>query len=80
MVDGPNVVNLLDIVRDPASKTPSLVFEHVNNTDFRQLFPTLTDYDIRFYIYEVLKGLDYCHSCGIMHRDIKPHNIMIVHC
>jgi serine/threonine protein kinase len=52
---GPNVIKLLDIVRDPQSKTPSLVFEFVNNTDFKVLYPTLTDYDIRYYIYELLK-------------------------
>ncbi len=52
---GPNIVKLLDIVRDQQSKTPSLVFEYVNNTDFKVLYPTLTDYDIRYYIYELLK-------------------------
>jgi casein kinase II subunit alpha len=76
---GPNIVKLLDIVRDQQSKTPSLVFEYVNNTDFKVLYPTLTDYDIRYYIYELLKALDYCHSQGIMHRDVKPHNVMIDH-
>lgn len=76
---GPNIIKLLDIVRDDDSKTPSLIFEHVNNTDFRVLYPTLSDYDIRYYIFELLKALDYCHSRGIMHRDIKPHNIMIDH-
>lgn len=25
----------------------------------------------------VLQALDYCHSMGIVHRDVKPHNIMI---
>lgn len=76
---GINVIQLLDVVRDSQSKTPSLIFEHVNNTDFKVLYPTLTDYDIRYYIFELLKALDFCHSNGIMHRDVKPHNVMIDH-
>jgi len=76
---GPNVIQLLDVVRDPQSKTPSLIFEYVNNIDFKILYPTLSDMDIRFYLREVLKALDFCHSMGIMHRDVKPHNIMIDH-
>ena len=35
--------------------------------------------DIRYYINELLKALDFCHSHGIMHRDVKPHNVMIDH-
>jgi len=76
---GTNIIRLLDIVRDPQSKTPSLIFEYVNNTDFKVLYPTLTDYDLRFYIFELLKALEYSHSNGIMHRDVKPHNVMIDH-
>lgn len=79
LAGGPNVVALLDVVRDPQSKTPSLVFEHVNNTDFRTLYQTFSDMDIRYYIRELLKALDFCHSRGIMHRDVKPHNVMIDH-
>jgi casein kinase II subunit alpha len=37
------------------SKTPSLVFEYVNNTDFRSLYPKFVDYDVRYYIFELLK-------------------------
>lgn len=76
---GPNIVALLDVVRDSQSKTPSLIFENVNNTDFRTLYPRFVDYDVRYYIYELLKALDFCHSKGIMHRDVKPHNVMIDH-
>jgi len=76
---GPNIINLADTVRDPLSKTCSLIFEHVNATDFKRLFPTLTDMDVRFYIYELLRALDFCHANGIMHRDVKPHNVMIDH-
>jgi casein kinase II subunit alpha len=61
------------------SKTPSIIFEYVNNVDFKVLYPKFTDFDVRFYINELLKALDFCHSRGIMHRDVKPHNVMIDH-
>ena len=79
LTGGPNIIKLLDIVREPQSKTPSLIFEYVNNTDFKVLYPQLTDFDVRYYILELLKALDFCHSQGIMHRDVKPHNVMIDH-
>ena len=48
---------------------------YVDNEDFKELYPKLTDMDIRYYMLELLKALDFCHSKGVMHRDVKPHNV-----
>lgn len=52
---GTNVIKLLDVVRDPQTKTPSLIFEYIDNVDFKVLYPSLTDYDVRYYMFELLK-------------------------
>jgi len=66
LAGGPNVVALLDVVRDPASKIPSLITEYINNIDFKVLYPRFTDYDVRFYMFELLKvctgAFLRCHS------------------
>ena len=45
--NGPNLITLKDIVRDLISKTPAIVFEHVNNVNYKQLYPKLIDTDIK---------------------------------
>ncbi|KYQ99975.1 hypothetical protein DLAC_11554 [Tieghemostelium lacteum] len=77
--DGPNVITLLDTIRDPDSKICSLVFPFVNKTDVRELINYLTDDDLKYYMYELLRAIEYTHSRGVMHRDIKPQNIAIDH-
>lgn len=55
LAGGPNIVDLLDVVRDPASKIPSLITEYVHNVDFKVLYPRFTDLDVRYYMLELLK-------------------------
>ena len=35
--------------------------------------------DIRLYTYMILEALEFSHAHGIMHRDIKPLNILVKH-
>ncbi|KAL6309380.1 kinase-like protein [Sparassis latifolia] len=73
---GPNIVGLLDVVHDPPSRSKSLVMEYVENVEWKELYSVLTEMEIKHYLFQLLKALDFVHSRGIMHRDVKPGNIM----
>lgn len=51
MCGGPNIIKLYDIYKDPNTDVTALIFEYVDNIDHRILYPTFTDYDIRYYLY-----------------------------
>lgn len=74
--DGPNIVKLLKVVEHPETSQLTFVFEYVS-TDFNRLLgDNFSEIDAKFCLFQVMRALHYAHSNGIMHRDIKPQNIM----
>lgn len=75
---GHNIVKLYDVLKDP-QKNQALVFEYIPNIETKQLNYQFDRTDIQLYTYKILQALEYAHTHGIMHRDVKPLNIVIDH-
>mmetsp|Transcript_22723 Transcript_22723/g.20205 ORF Transcript_22723/g.20205 Transcript_22723/m.20205 type:complete len:274 (-) Transcript_22723:24-845(-) len=77
--DCPYVNSLVDVVKDKATNSPVIVNEYmdVSHSNFRGLYQTITPFETKYYVYKMLTSLYHVHSKGVMHRDIKPHNILI---
>jgi serine/threonine protein kinase len=75
-----NIVRLLDIVHNDIKLY--LVFEFLD-LDLRRYMDsvmakgTLMPSQIRSYLYQLLVGMEYCHARRILHRDLKPQNLLI---
>lgn len=73
-----NIVTLHDIVH--TNTTLTFVFEYVH-TDLWQYLQRhpggLQPDNVRLLLYQLLRGLDYCHARRILHRDLKPQNLLL---
>lgn len=76
MKNAPFSTNLLDLIRCPETRTVGLVYAYNDNVPIQKLFDQLTGNDIKRFIYQILLSVEYAHHHGIMHRDIKPGNIL----
>ena len=38
---------------------------------------TITPYQVKLFVYQLINGVNYCHSRRIIHRDLKPQNLLI---
>lgn len=74
--NGPNICNIMDVVLDSESGLITIVSDYVEGTSPSSLLQ-LSLHDIAFYVYKVLEALNFAHENGIVHRDVKPSNILI---
>lgn len=74
-----NLIGLLDVFGQKSNV--SLVFDFMD-TDLEVIIkdpkiPVLTPANIKSYMIMTLKGLEYLHMNWILHRDLKPNNLLV---
>lgn len=78
-LEHPNIVRLLNVVH--VDSKLYLIFEFLDrdlkkHMDLNQANPP-NPAVCKSYLYQILKGIDFCHARRILHRDLKPHNLLI---
>ncbi|NXN25889.1 CDK3 kinase, partial [Nycticryphes semicollaris] len=75
----PNIVRLLDVVH--SHKKLCLVFEYLNQ-DLKKYMDSPKTGElplslVKNYLFQLLQGVSFCHSHRVIHRDLKPQNLLI---
>ncbi|XP_048879082.1 cyclin-dependent kinase 16-like isoform X4 [Brienomyrus brachyistius] len=75
-----NIVTLHDIIH--TEKCLTLVFEYMEQ-DLKQYMDDcgniLDVCNVKIFLFQLLRGLAYCHGRKVLHRDLKPQNLLISH-
>ncbi|KAI3647287.1 hypothetical protein MP228_007508 [Amoeboaphelidium protococcarum] len=73
----PNIVRLMDVLH--TEKKLTLVFEYLDS-DLKKYCDSHSELDmttVRILMQQILQGIAYCHQKRILHRDLKPQNLLI---
>jgi len=57
-----------------------LVFEYIEKNLLEVLEENTVGIDpkrLRYFVYQMVKGVTFCHRSNVIHRDIKPENLLI---
>ena len=74
----PNIIDIYDVGEFNGS--PYIVMEYIAGDTLKQIIESEGPFDpddVAALIEQVAAGLDYAHARGIVHRDIKPQNILV---
>ena len=75
----PNIVSIYDV--STSGDTEYIVMELIDGITLKQYMARRGEMDWReslHFIIQIMRALEHAHSRGIIHRDIKPQNIMVL--